>query len=408
LLEAGAKIAMNWPHAWISAMRKHRKPIEVGQVQRVTEAWPRLPVQIKRLPDASWRSKIWDAVNALVSESHCSASPLVGRNPRLNKRAPTQKAIADALGIGIRRLHATLARIASSGLRRQRSDADLRENLDSGRESAMGCAAERRGAGGRVRRVIPPLLVARLVGALDTYISVRGAATLLGCGRGRVGALVHAGVLRADGSRLLRSEVEALRDRVLARAWDGGKEIGSLIEREPLERVLRLRVPSAWTKAFVDAIDSGQVRVFAAKTASNWRGVDTLVADVVSWSKVARTQEQETVSLGEAARALAIKEQVAYDLANRGWLPTINLRVGRRSARRVSRSVMQDFALRYMPLNTFTLPEGIHAYAAFAWATAQGLKVVTGPKIDGARQYFVERPAVPIGQMRRADPRRIG
>lgn len=390
MLECGAEIVTRWPEAWYAAMRRHRRPVGVGEVQRVRDAWPGLAVQITRLPNQAWQTRVWDVVDALVGRSHSTSRPLVGRNPRLRQRAPTQKATAEALGVGVAKLQALLKdwapdeRPAGDG-----SHQVLREVDDTGHAT---CVPELRTAAGRVRRVISTALVASIAGALKATVSARAAAAVLGCGRGRVGALVSTGLLSADrGGRLLLSEVEALRDRVLSRARPSGCAVGRATEFETLDRIWRLQVPAPATRDFIAAIDAGHIRAFALGGADNWHGIAVSTTDAKAWWTSVRGKDDGTVSLGEAAAALGIKGQVAYELATKGWLPTVTMRIGRRTTRRVPTYAIGEFDTRYVALSALTVPQGIHSHSALGWAQARGLKVITGPRIDGARQYFVER-----------------
>ncbi len=162
-------------------------------------------------------------------------------------------------------------------------------------------------------------------------------------------------------------------------------------ELESLDRIWKMLVPAPFTREFLEAVDAEKIRLIAPADATSWREVSASTADVKAWWLSARTRATEAVSLSEAATILGVKEQVAYELANRGLLKTITLRVGRRLSQRVPPSAIEVFNAKYEALNTLTVAEGVHSRAALSWAQLRGLKVVTGPKVDGTRQYFVER-----------------
>lgn len=388
LLEAGAEVVMDWPKTWHDSMNRHRCPIDAGKVQRLNDAWSGLSIQIKRLPDAVWRDRIWSAIDTLVAESRTTSRPIVGRNPCLLQRAPTQKATAQALGVGVVRLRTTLVRATSSG---QLSALCTLKASDEHDEVALGRTPVRHTLHGRYRHVISPVRVKALAAALSAHVSVRTAAVVLGCGRSRISALVNAGVFQVDRDRLLRSDIEALRDRVLAKARPPGMNALSGFELESLDRIWRMLVPAPFTREFLEAVDAEKIRLSAPADATGWREVSASTADVNAWWLFARTRASEAVSLSEAANILGVKEQVAYELANRGLLQTITLRVGRRLSQRVPPSAIDEFNAKYAALNTLAVAERVHSRAALGWAQLRGLKVVTGPKIDGTRQYFVER-----------------
>lgn len=389
LLEAGAEIVQTWPAAWFAAMEQHRCPVDPDQVQRVGEAWPGLPVQVRRLPDAGWRDRVWATVDEFVGRSHGTARPLVGRNPLLTRRTETQKEVAEALGIGVTRLQSMLAEVASGAACDR---ADRPADVGSGNSTegkGHGAASIRRGAGGRVRRVIAPALVASLARTLTAWVSIRAAAGILGCGRARVSDLVEAGLARMERGKLPRAQVEALRDRVLG--LTRGQRVQS-IEWAPMARAWQMLVPAASTGCFLAAIETGRIRVWAPSDVTNWRGVMVSVPDVRAWWKAEREKVQETLSLRQAALVLGVKEQVAYELADRGLLETTSLHVGRRAARRVSLDGILAFQSRYIALSSLTALAGVRGHAALAWARARGLRLISGPRVDGARQYFAELP----------------
>lgn len=391
LLEAGAEVVMDWPKAWHDSMHRYRRPIDAGEVQRLNDAWSGLSMQVKRLPDAVWRDRIWSAIDALLAESYATSRPIVGRNPCLLQRAPTQKATAQALGVGVARLRTTLVRAASSSESGHHSVLRDMKSADESDDFSLGRTPVRHTRNGRYRHVISSIRVVALAAALSAHVSVRTAATVLGCGRGRISALVKAGFFQADSDRLLRSDIEALRDRVLATARQPGMNALSGFELVPLDRIWKMLVPASFTREFLEAVHAERIRLVASADATSWREVSASTADVNAWWLSARTQATEAISLGEAATILGVKEQVAYELANRGLLQTITLRVGRRLSQRVPPSAIDEFNAKYAALNTLTVAEGVHSRAALSWAQLRGLKVVTGPKIDGTRQYFVER-----------------
>lgn len=377
LLEAGADIVLDWPRAWHDAMRRHRSPIEAGRVQRLCDAWPGLPLQIKRLGDAAWREKVWSAVDGFSAASHTTSRPVVGRNPRLMQRPPTQRATARALGIGVLKLRSVIAQSEAT-------------KDDAGSQTPV-----RQTIAGRLRYVVSNDRAESLATALRAHISIRSAAALLGCRGRRVRALVADGVLCVEGDRLLCTEVEFLRTRLLNKTLVAGQE--SPEEMQPLDRVWQMVVPAPFTSAFLDAVDSGEIRVFASTHAATWHDVCVSTFDAKRWWASSQARKTKTMSLREAAVALGVKEQVAYELADRGLLETSTLRVGRRSARRVSARAIEAFNTAYVALGKLASAAGIHSHVALSWARSLGLEVVSGPAIDGARQYFVKRQGAAAG-----------
>lgn len=359
LLERGADTIQSWPDTFEHALHAHRRPSPPGSVQRLAEAWPGLAIQVSRLQDVRWRGRVWTVVNHVVAASHQSSRPIVGRNPKLTQRPKTQKAIADALGISIARLQTVITQVAPT-------------------------TPVRRSGGGRVRRVISPNVEATLGQSLNTWITVRECARLLGCGRGRVSALAEAGLLGAQAGRLKHETVLHLRDRILGRV----QVPVSGVLTQALEDVWRFHVPKAASGDFLKAVEDHSIRVYGPPKSQDWRGIRVHADDLKAWIDSERIQEDHTLSLNEAARALNVKAQVAYELANRGLLRTITIRG---AGRRVPSEALTEFTEQYIALNELTRLYRVHSHSALAWARTQGYDVVTGPRIDGGRQYFVRR-----------------
>lgn len=365
MLERGADVIQGWPHVFEEALCRHRRLAPKGSVQSVAEAWPGMARQITRLPDASWRDRIWSVVNHVVAESHRSSRPIVGRNPAITRRAATQKTVADGLGIGIARLQATLAQVAPS-------------------------IPARRSTAGRIRRFVSPNVEAALFHSLQAWVSVRESAALLGCGRARVSALAAAGLLRMNEGRICRESALGLRDRML--------EVLQLpvshVATKPLEHVWRTRVSRTASMGFLMAVQDRRIRIYGGSDVRDWRGVEVHAADVKAWMATDKERADQTLSMTEAAAFLKIKEQVAYELADRGLLSTTSSPLARRGSRRVNQKALSDFAEQYVALSVLAHPHDIHSHAALAWAQGRKLEVVTGPRIDGGRQYFVKRTTV--------------
>ncbi|CAM8649820.1 hypothetical protein MCEMSEM18_00217 [Comamonadaceae bacterium] len=359
LLTEGAVIAANWPHAFEKALRQHRQPSEPHEIQRLIQAWPGLPVQISRLADPSWQEEIWSAVNRFVEGSHQSTKPIIGRNRNLQRRARTRREIANTLGVGIARLKATIFEIAAQ-------------------------VPTRHSRAGRTRQVISMETEQVLKRALNEWISVRESALLLGCGRMRIAAMVKDSLLESRAGKLHRSSVNLIRDQLLAMA----KTLPAETETHPLDHVWRYLVPKAMSKKFLEAIFDGRIRVCSVPGSQGWHGIHVHSEDIEAWTIAEISSSTRSLSLSEVAVALKIKEQVAYDLAKRGFLKTVN---DDGTGRRVTQETILKFSEQYFALSNLTRKKGVHSHDALDWALAQGLNVVTGPRIDGGRQYFIRQ-----------------
>ncbi|MDR7270662.1 hypothetical protein J2X20_003320 [Pelomonas saccharophila] len=109
------------------------------------------------------------------------------------------------------------------------------------------------------------------------------------------------------------------------------------------------------------------------------------VAALRHWIEAARaTQAKTDFTLREAARDLGIKEEVAYELARRGLLRCA--RTGRGA--RVAPDEIARFAEAYVSLATLAKGVGTSPRSLLS---KLGVRPVSGPSIDGCRQYFFSR-----------------
>lgn len=112
-----------------------------------------------------------------------------------------------------------------------------------------------------------------------------------------------------------------------------------------------------------------------------------------SWIHSYRTQHEEWLSVAETAKQLGIKEQVVYELINRKLLG---------SDQRIRngypfQGVPQQEVTRFQT-ETITLAElaTMHNTRSRHLLPKITAKPITGPSIDGSRQYFFKRADIPL------------
>lgn len=359
LLTRGVDMVSNWPHAFLDALALHRMPSPVGQLQSLSEAWPGLPVQIRRLDNETWRQKIWDSINVFVGQTLTSESPIVGRNPSLRLRPPTQKDVANRLRIGVSRL----AGISTS----QVSGVPFKESKAGRRRIAISHRSEQ-----------------LLIEQISAIVTVRECAQLLGCSRKRVSAFIASGTLVSNSNRISRKAALQLRDSILTVAdstTDNSKALS-------LADCFQYRVPLRSADAFINALIQRGIRCSLRPGALNWNGVQVHVTDLESWLKEDQSGTDSLLSVQESAAVLRIKEQVVYGLVKRGLIASINVPG---TGMRIQRQALIDFEERYVALSEWVGSPRALGNKAYEWARGQGLDLVTGPRLDGGRQYFVRR-----------------
>lgn len=112
------------------------------------------------------------------------------------------------------------------------------------------------------------------------------------------------------------------------------------------------------------------------------------VRQVRDWLSAGRAAADSSMSVNEAAQKLALKQQVAYDLVRHGLLVTIEDEL---QGRRVTRANLYAFQSAYISLAEFS--GSVHR--APRWVL-QNIHIppISGPSIDGSRQYFYRKSDV--------------
>lgn len=105
--------------------------------------------------------------------------------------------------------------------------------------------------------------------------------------------------------------------------------------------------------------------------------------DLRRWRMRQRASKSSSVSVDEAATALGIKQQVAYQLVRQGLVPSYQ--VPNRTEVRVCRVDLQDFRRTYVSLAELARRQKTSPKALLGKLLCEP---VTGPTVDGTRQYF--------------------
>lgn len=167
----------------------------------------------------------------------------------------------------------------------------------------------------------------------------------------------------------------------------------------PWSEVLRLLVPSYLTCQFIDAVSKGRLQLYCVQLHrcpdEVLRNAHLIVADVKRWLAVQSSTQLESqcgwLTITQAAKHLGLKSEVAYHLVNCGLLETERRQSGRRFAAFVSHEALERFSTRFVPLSRLASEHGIASKHSTQWARSMSLNLVSGPDIDGGRQYFIER-----------------
>lgn len=114
-------------------------------------------------------------------------------------------------------------------------------------------------------------------------------------------------------------------------------------------------------------------------------------ADAKAWARKHRLESRHPMTLTRAAAVLAVKQDVARDLVRTGLLNARRAVLHGRQGCWIEPSDLHAFKERYVPLARLAMEAGVRSRDGFEWAQHRGLRVVTGPRVDGSRQYFVDR-----------------
>lgn len=111
--------------------------------------------------------------------------------------------------------------------------------------------------------------------------------------------------------------------------------------------------------------------------------VELSCEDLRRWRLGRRVNKSSSVSIDEAATVLGIKQQVAYQLVYQGLLPSSQML--NRAEVRVRSVDLQDFQRTYVSLAELARSRKTSPKALLGKLSCEP---VTGPTVDGTRQYF--------------------
>lgn len=364
LAQAGSAVIKDWPESFDHLLHRIRRPAAIaGRPQLVKEALPGLHRMINDLPAGAWRENIQAAVDAYVTRSTGTPDPISTPRTRPSEQQPSLKMLARDLGIGLRRLSKLI-------------DTEPQKNLFI-----------RRSGKGRRKLVVHEGHREILREQVEDALSLRRAAMLLGLRPQRVLALVDAGRLTQRRDLYSRRAVIEL-VRTLFPLFQSDLSSEEVVKlNEACRRWIRVKD----TNDFLEAVRRGDIRSCPINAEQRLGDVLVSAQQARCWQRPATPSELVRLTIPEAALALGLKQQVVYDLVGRGFLMTHVHDKGARITRCVLADDLRLFRLEFEPLARIAKGAGIAHKQAYTWAVQFGMDVVTGPCVDGSRQYFVRR-----------------
>ncbi|EKF10351.1 hypothetical protein [Thalassospira profundimaris] len=100
------------------------------------------------------------------------------------------------------------------------------------------------------------------------------------------------------------------------------------------------------------------------------------------------------VTIREASRMLGLNEEATRHLVHKGFLETTSVPVDGRLRRQVSLDAIERFKATYVSASSLAAHKNASARSVVAQLQESGTNPVTGPAIDGSRQYFYRRSAI--------------
>jgi hypothetical protein len=254
----------------------------------------------------------------------------------------------------------------------------VQSELIPGKESAM--------PSGRRTRSIHCSEVQRLAKLARGALTLTDVASLLALPKRRVRELVDVGLLTPLVSRRKTNAAAWLFPEPQLREYcsiTGLHRVGAA--SVSLKQILKSwRLRNDEFAAIVKAI--AEEELVPLSEGPNPLGRLTLDARTVrAWLKARRLAIDETLSVDQAACVLGVKQEVAYGLVARGYLPGMTTATGER---RIRKADIRLFTETYVSLVALA-----RSHARSPRATMQALQVspVCGPTVDGSRQYFFRR-----------------
>lgn len=248
----------------------------------------------------------------------------------------------------------------------------------------------RRTRAGRQKFVINQADLESLRKAGHSLVPLKTAARYAGMSTGRIQALVKAGLITSTGTRIDTGSVNRLLGCIVA---NGVQNAPAFEDPVSLADALRLYVPVEASAGFFKGLMNGAVRlVFETDKVPALRDIFADRTGIVSAVPVP-AESGSQISIVEAARRLGVKQEVMYHLTKMGLVRTRTGKLRRRATRVVDVDDLQEFTEQFLPLFTVAKAMGISAREAPGWATHHGFEIVTGPSVDGGRQYWIRRQA---------------
>lgn len=333
-------------------------------VQLIGEAFPRFLARLRQHLSQTERDCLLPHIRAYLLASTDSKFPITWRERQLAS-ARADQSHAHCFKIRPKRLSALLTQYGMSPKIRYTSN-------------------------DRKMLVVGQVELQRVHQGLANPVSAKAAARRFGLSPARQKELVKAGFIDLQGGKAKSTSYSKLLQRIADRAI--GQET-VFKDGISLRDALRERIPQPLTANFFRLLLNGEITVKILRTEVQHMGDFEVSRQIVmDFLANAKTHRKRYFSIPEAARKLELKQEVLYHLVNHGLIPVTTSTFGRRKSRFIKQIEIERFADRIEPLVRAAARAKVGNRASLEWARKQGLEIVSGPEIDGGRQYFIRCP----------------
>jgi TniQ len=247
------------------------------------------------------------------------------------------------------------------------------------------------GASSLIRQQKLLALAKRLAGALTK----KGAAEILNTSKGTFRAIEALGLVRSipEGERLLP---ERLYEQSAIREFLGSLEAAAA---EPDTSGTRhdLVTPDMLARGGINiaeilsAVVAGRIQPQGVDAAA--KGLHRLLLDPV-WMHRTLSRPAATMSTNAAAAALGVKQEVAYAWVRRGLIVTVRGMTHAERGYRITEEALANFRREYVAGTEVAKLLGMRARWVSVKLAASGVLPVSGPAVDGCRQFLFRRAEV--------------
>ncbi|MEI7294007.1 hypothetical protein WCQ02_17845 [Paraburkholderia tropica] len=361
LVTAGASLITDWPACFELLDRLRVPPVSMSDVPLLSEIFPQLLATLRKHLSEAERLWMLDLLGTYVEHSLRRGTPVLWERKGHDFQVP--------------------AELGSQPKLRNPVIASL---LVQARESVP----VRRTRAGRRKFAISDEQLLRLRKSRNSLVALKTAARYAGMSRRRVQALVEAGLIASSDAWIDTRSIDRLLHKV---ATACGQDAAVLEDPVSLAEALRLYVPIEASSAFFSGIMDRTVRLaLSERGRSTLRDVFVERSDVMSVAQKAAMPDSR-LSVVDAARRLGVKQEVMYQLINAGFIRAQIRKLRHRTGRVVDIDDLRQFDEQFAPLVAVARAVGISPRKAPSWARQHDIEIVTGPSIDGGRQYWIRR-----------------